>query len=68
MITNVFLDQKRINVCEHMVKTAPHDGFTKMPPEWVQDRKGGGMEMKGTFNGNYLRLIPPELCLEDRMN
>ena len=24
MITDVFLDQKRVNVCEHMVKTAPH--------------------------------------------
>ena len=27
MITDVFLDQKRVNVCENTVKTAPHDRF-----------------------------------------
>ena len=26
-ITDVFLDHKRANVCEHMVKMAPHDTF-----------------------------------------
>ena len=37
--TDVFLDQKRVNVCEHTVKTAPCDSFGKVPPEWVRDRK-----------------------------
>ena len=27
MNTDVFLNQKRVNVCEHMVKTAPHEGY-----------------------------------------
>ena len=26
-ITNVFLDQKRVNVCEHTVKMAPSESF-----------------------------------------
>ena len=65
MITDVFLDQKRVNVCEHTVKTAPCDSFGKVPPEWVRDRKEGGVE--GKLNGNHLKLIPG-LCLEDRMN
>ena len=42
--------------------------FGKVPPEWVQDRKEGGVERTGgKFNGNHLRLIPG-LCLEDRFN
>ena len=27
MNTDVFLDQKRVNVCGHMVKMAPHESF-----------------------------------------
>jgi hypothetical protein len=47
---------------------APHDKIQEVPPDWVQDKKGGGVEgMEGKLNGNHLRLIP-ELCLEDRMN
>ena len=34
-IADVFLDQKRVNVCEHLVKTTPCDRFEKIPPEWV---------------------------------
>jgi hypothetical protein len=41
MITDVFLDQKRVNVCEHTVKTAPCESFGKVPLEELQDRKGG---------------------------
>ena len=37
-----------------MVKMTPHDNFGKVPPEWVRDRKGGGME--GKLNRNHLRL------------
>ena len=40
MITDVFLDQKRVNVREHMVKTVPYDSFGKFPPQCVQGRKG----------------------------
>jgi hypothetical protein len=55
--TDAFLDQKRVNVCQHMVKMIPCDRFRRVPPEWVQDRKGGGMEgMKGKLNENHLRL------------
>ena len=61
-ITDVFLDQKRVNVCEHMVKMVSHESFGKVPPDLVLDEKGEGMEEK--LNGNHLRLIPG-LCLED---
>jgi hypothetical protein len=68
MITDAFVSQKRVNVCEHMVKTAPHNRFRRVPPKWVQNRKEGGVEgMEGKLNGNYLRLIPG-LCLENRTN
>ena len=40
MITDFFLDQKRVNVCEHTVKTVPHKSFGEMPPERVLDRTG----------------------------
>ena len=51
-----------------MVKMAPHESFGELPPEWVQDRKGGGVEgMEGNLNGNHLR-VTPGLCLEDRTN
>jgi hypothetical protein len=33
MVTDVFLDLKRVNVCEHMVKAAPRDRFKRVPPE-----------------------------------
>ena len=41
-ITDTVLDQKRVNVCEHTVKTGPHDRFGKVPPEWMRGRMGGG--------------------------
>ena len=44
MLTDVFLDQKRVNVCENMVKTVPCESFGKVPPDWVQDRKMEGVE------------------------
>jgi hypothetical protein len=44
MITDVFLDQKRVNVCEHMVEIAPLESFRKVPQEQVKDRKRGGVE------------------------
>ena len=56
MITDVFLDQKKINVFDHAVKTVSHESFGEVPPERVQDRKGEGVE--GNLNGNHLRLIP----------
>ena len=59
-LIEVFVNQKRINVCEHTVKMAPHDSFEEEPPgegtgrrkEWWEGEK---IEKKG-------------LCLEDRMN
>ena len=47
---------KNLKHSQQAVKTAPRDGFGKVPPEWVQDRSGGGME--GKLNGNNLRFIP----------
>ena len=41
MITDVFLDQKRANVCEHAVNVTPFDCFGKVSSEWVQDRNAG---------------------------
>ena len=59
MITDVFLNQKRVNVCYHMVKMVPCDRFRRVPPEWVRNRKGGGVErMEGKLNGSHLRCSP----------
>ena len=54
-LTEVFANQKRVNVCEHTVKLASSDSFELEPPG-----DGGKRERR------YLRLIP-ELCLEDKM-
>ena len=35
-----FLNQKRVNVHEHMVKMASCDRFRWVPPGWVRDRRG----------------------------
>ena len=40
MITDDFLNQKRINVCEHTIKMALWESFGKVRPEWVQGKKG----------------------------
>ena len=37
MITDVFLDKKRVIAFEHTVKMAPRDRFERVPPELVQD-------------------------------
>ena len=42
MITDVFLNQVRVNVCEYSVKMAPHESFLKVPPGGLRDRKSGG--------------------------
>jgi len=34
-ITNVILDETRVNVCEHNVKTVPCESFGMLPEEWV---------------------------------
>ena len=47
MITDVFLDQKKVNVCEHTVKMAPHESFGKVPPEGLRDRRGRSGGDKG---------------------
>jgi hypothetical protein len=33
---------RRVNVCEHTVKMVPCESFVKVPPEGMQNRKGGG--------------------------
>ena len=51
MIRDVFLKQKRVIICDHMVKTAPRDRFIR-----VQGGKGGEVEeMNGKLNANHLR-------------
>ena len=50
-ITDVFLNQKRVNICDNTVKMASCDSFGKEPPGWVQDRKRCGVEgMEGKLN------------------
>ena len=39
-ITYAFLDQKRVNVCEHMVKTAPCESSGKVPPGGCETGRG----------------------------
>ena len=43
-ITDVFLDQKRVNVCEHIVTMVPCESFRKKPPGGLWDRKGVGVK------------------------
>ena len=51
LITDVFFNQKTVNVCEHMVKTAPCESFGKVTPERVRDRNGWKIEWKSSeFN------------------
>ena len=64
MITDVFLNQMRVNICEQKVKMASHEFFTSVTREIARGR-GEGME--GKLSGDYLRLILG-LCLEDRTN
>ena len=49
MNTDAFLDQKRVNVCEHMVKTAPRESFWKVPP-------GRGEDLRG-WRENWMEII-----------
>ena len=64
-ITDVFLDQKRVNVCEHMIETAPPAVMEKCHQTGRETGREGGVE--GKLNENHLRLLP-WLCLEDRKN
>ena len=44
MITNVFLNQKRVNICENMVKTVPHEfriSATRMDVRQGEVKNGG---------------------------
>ena len=54
MITDVCLNQKGVNVCEHTIKTVLRESFGELPPERVQDKMNKGMEEN--LNGNYPRL------------
>ena len=66
-ITDIFLDQKRTNVCEHTIKMAPCERFAKVPPEWVWDRKGGGMERKIECKSSIL-ITSPTAILNPHIN
>ena len=66
-ITDVFLNQKRANLCEHMVEMVSHESFLKSATRGLGEEGGEEEGMEGKLNGNYLRLIPG-LGLEDRMN
>ena len=49
MITDVFLDQKRVNLCEHMVKAATRDSFEKCHQggcKTGRERGGGKIKWK----------------------
>ena len=67
MITDVFLDQRRVNVSEHMINSVQQQ-FWKSAIRVGAREEGGGVEGKDRkLNGSHLRLIQG-LCLEDRMN
>ena len=59
MIIDIFLDQKRVNVCEHTVKMAICESFTKVPPEGCKTGSGedaGKIEWKSSEVNN--RAVP----------
>ena len=61
-ITEVFLNQNRVNVCEHTTKMASLESLLKGATRVLREEW-----MEGNLKGNYLRLIPG-LCLDNRMN
>ena len=64
-LTEVFVKQMSVNICERRIKVAPCDSFEKEPPgeETRRERMIEGKEKESC----YLRLIPG-LCLEDKKN
>ena len=67
-ITDAFLDQKRVNLCEHAVKWHHVSVYQRCHQGVVRQeagKKGEGLERK--LRGNYPRLMPG-LCLEDKTN
>ena len=58
-VTDIFLNLKRVIVCEHMTRM-PSLEFFKGATRGLCERKGWRENIKG----NYLRLIPG-LCLEE---
>jgi hypothetical protein len=67
VITDAFLNQKRVNICEHAVKWHNVSVFERYHQGVARQEVGKGGELKRKLSGNYLRLIPG-LCLEDRAN
>jgi hypothetical protein len=57
MITDVFLDQKRVNVCEHIVKTVPHESFGKLPPEGCKTGRWEEGKLNGALGSSILVSI-----------
>ena len=67
-ITDVFLNQKRVNVCDHMIKMGKRESFGKVPLEGSAKQEGRGVQgMERKLIRNHLRLMPG-LSLEDRTN
>ena len=66
-ITNAFLDQKRVNVCEHMVKWHHMSVYERCYHGVARQEAGTGGGLEGKLSGDYLRFMPG-LCLEDRTN
>ena len=58
-ITDVFLDQKRVNVCECTVKMASHESFLKMSPAGCITRGGeeGGGKIKWKLSEVITRAV-----------
>ena len=66
-ITDAFLNQKKVNVCEHAVKWHHVNVYERCHQEVARQETGNGGGSEGKLSGDYLRLMPG-LCLEDRMN
>ena len=66
-IPNVFLNQKRVNVCEHMVKKAPHESFPVSYPLWWHfSNTLMWCRLFHVFTYFYSLLIEKDIC--DRRN
>jgi hypothetical protein len=63
-LIEVFLNQKRLNVSERIVKMASCESFNKETPTDETERKVG---RKGWWKKRK-GLLLPELCLEDKIN
>ena len=62
---DAFLDQKRVNVCEHAKKWHQVSVYERCHQGVARQEVGKGGKLEGKLSGDFLRLMPG-LYLEDR--